>query len=51
MRPSSPSAATMSYGKPVLAVELLGDGRDPLLRELAHRLPQQLVVVRKVEVH
>jgi hypothetical protein len=41
----------MSYGKAVLAVELLGDGRDPFDREVAHGLPEQLVVLRKVEVH
>jgi len=35
----------------MLPVELLRDGCDPLLGEVPNRLPQQLVVVRKVEVH
>ena len=35
----------------VLAVELLGDGRDALARELAHRAADQLVLGREVEVH
>ena len=34
-----------------LAVELLGDGRDLLQRELAHRVAQQLVLRFEVEVH
>ena len=35
----------------VLAVELLGDRRDPLDREVAHGLPDQLLLVGEVEVH
>ena len=38
-------------GEAVLAVELLGHGSDALLGELAHRPPQELVLVREVEVH
>jgi hypothetical protein len=38
-------------GKAMLPVELLRDGCDPLLGEVPNRLPQQLVVVREVEVH
>jgi len=38
-------------GKAVLAVELLRHRRDPLLGEVANRLPEQLVVVRELEVH
>ena len=35
----------------LLTVELLGDGRDPLDRELANRLAEQLVLGLEVEVH
>jgi hypothetical protein len=35
----------------VLAVELLRDGRDPLHREVADRPPQELVLVREIQVH
>ena len=35
----------------MLAVELLRHGRDPLLRERAHGLAQELVLVGEVEVH
>ena len=35
----------------VLAVELLCDGRDPLLGERADGVAQELVLVREVEVH
>ena len=38
-------------GKAVLAVELLGDGRHALLRELAHGAPDELVLVGELEVH
>ena len=37
--------------EPVLAVELAGDGRNPLLGELAHGAAQELVLGRQVEVH
>jgi hypothetical protein len=35
----------------VLAVELLGDRRDPLLGELANGRADELVLGRQVEVH
>ena len=35
----------------VLAVELLRDRRDPLLRERTHGLAQELMLAREVEVH
>jgi len=35
----------------VLSVELLGHRRDALQRKLAHRLADQLMLGRKVEVH
>ena len=35
----------------MLAVELFGDGRNPLLGELAHGPAKELVLFRKVEVH
>ena len=35
----------------VFAVELRGNGLDPLGRELAHGAAQELVLVREVEVH
>ena len=35
----------------MLPVELLGDRRDPLDGEVAHRSPEQLVLVGEVEVH
>jgi hypothetical protein len=38
-------------GKSMLAVELLRDRGDPLLRELADRAAEQLVLVGEVEVH
>ena len=38
-------------GKAVLAVELLGDGRDPLLCELADGAPDELVLFCELEVH
>ena len=38
-------------GKAVLAVELLGDGRHALLRELADGAPDELVLFRELEVH
>ena len=38
-------------GKAVLAVELLGDRRDALLGELANGAPDELVLVRELEVH
>ena len=34
-----------------LAVELLGDGRDLLARELAHRVADELLLLGEVEVH
>ncbi len=34
-----------------LAVELLGDGRDTLRRERPHRVPDQLVLGREIEIH
>ena len=49
--PSSPSSATSSYGKARLAVELLGDGRDALARELAHGVADELLLLGEVEVH
>ena len=38
-------------GEAVLAVELLGDGRHALLRELAHGAPDELVLFCELEVH
>ena len=38
-------------GEAVLAVELLGDGRDSLDGEVAHRPPDELVLGSKVEIH
>ena len=38
-------------GEAVLAVELLGDRRDALLRELADGRADELVLGREVEVH
>ena len=37
--------------KSFLPVELLGDGRDPLLREVADGAPDELVLLAEVEVH
>ena len=37
--------------EPLLAVELLGDRRHALERELPHRVAEQLVLGREVEVH
>ena len=34
-----------------LAVELLGHGRDPRLRELAHRPAQELLLLAELVVH
>ncbi len=49
--PSSASSADDLVGEAVLAIELLGDRCDALDRELADRLPNQLVLVGEVEVH
>ena len=51
IRPSSASSADELVREAVLAVELLGDRRDPLLGELAHGRPDELVLGREVEVH
>ena len=37
--------------EPLLAVELLGDRRDLLERELPHRVAEQLVLGLEIEVH
>ncbi len=49
--PSSASSATSSYGKRVLAVELLGDRRDLLERELPDGVADELVLGLEIEVH
>ena len=38
-------------GKPALAVELLGDGRDAIDGERAHGVAEELVLGREVEIH
>ena len=43
--PSSPSFATISYGKAFVAVELLGRGRDLVAGEVADRVAQQALLV------
>ena len=50
INPSSASSATTRTGSG-LAVELLGDRRDALLRELANRGADELVLLGQVEVH
>ena len=48
--PSSASSRDELVREPLLAVELLGDRRDLLERELPHRVAQQLVLGLEVEV-
>ena len=49
--PSSASSRDELVREALLAVELLGDRRDPLERELPHRVAEQLVLGLEVEVH
>ena len=52
--PISPSSAISRDeldGEAALAVELLGDGCDALAREGAHRVADELLLGREVEVH
>ena len=51
MRPSAGQLLDELVGKAMLAVELLRDGRHPLLRELADGAPDELVLFRELEVH
>ncbi len=52
--PISPSSASLGdelVREALLAVELLGERRDAFLRELAHGVADQLVLLGEVEVH
>ena len=51
MRPSSPSSATSSYGKPTGQVELRRDRLDAFSRERSDRVADQLLLGSEVEVH